>query len=351
MSKKASVRVSNKTMHDVQFFARPNLEKNNDRNLANLTEYRDDIGDLIQRRDFSAPDATWGSGAADVYRFAKMGVFDTLCCYKPPKMVLYALIQYSKGSKTYYGDFSLQNFGYDWDHVPFGPENCEISEQATHLSYLWIRYFIQEYPNVEFAVNAFRLFIQLYNNEKALHHNLTLGDMINALNYKKYEDDLDEDPLYHDPFFEDPFFYERDWDLGELRSIEFIHESDEADLWWWDIEHRRTANFLLHNVKDMDSNRYQCWYHRGLIDVATFRRFEGSINFNQSLFDQERYLQKKGEKDPRGVLVNRYNQLKDPITTPSYDYHQDISQDSPDWIFLAETYQVSNLWCKKYGIY
>ena len=320
MSKKAKIGIHRETMSDVKLFARPNIVKDSDEWILNVERQRKNaIHELLDRRTFQDSDTSWGNGAADMYNVAKTGIVSVLNSYKPPKMVLTALINASDGSRTCYSEDLHNELFHRSRDGRFWNVHCPISKRARELSMGWVKYFVD--GRDEFALDMFNLFVQVFNNERLLHDHLTIDDMLRALGG------------YSDEVF-----------MFELNPQDQIIIEDVYEPWWKDIKHRNVANrFMLCAHEDFSDLTPQ------MKVIANYHMVSLRGNHVQDIFAQEGYLRRIGCKDPQAVLIEAYNNQNDPLATPVYP---GVSTDGgrPNWLFLAEVYQVSEQWCRIYGL-
>ena len=317
MSKKGSIRIHRATMSDAKLFARPNKVTDKSGLLLDLEKERENtIHTFIEQRDYSDLDVSLGSGTADVFKALKNTIRRTFNDYKPPKMTLIALIKASQGSRTCYAD-DVHN---DLFHQSRDPQHwysdCDLSQRAKELSNTWVKYFVDARdPN---AMDMFNLFVQLFNNEKILRDRLTLEEMLNGLG-----GDSDE-----------VFMFEEDRDICE----------DEEELWWKAIKHRNIANRFMYCAYEYPNLLTHQMRH--ITDYHMVRLHGNDV---QDIFAQKMHLHELLYKDPETMLIEEYNNQNDPLATPMYP-EIDSDKAKINWLFLAEVYQVSNLWCKKYGL-
>lgn len=326
MSKTGNVRVHKDTMPYIQLFARPNKVMDKNEGILDLTKQHDEsIQKLIERRNYSDPDASWGSGTSDVYNAVKNTILRTLIDYKPPKMVLIALIRASQGSRTCYADniIGTELFENAQNHEHLSKIDCPLSQRASELSYFWLDYFAE--GGDRNAMEMFKLFVQLFNNETLLHEQFTIEDMLLILaDNLSSLDSSDWVFMYED---EDFYFVNRD------------------NQWWSEVNHRKIANqfmFCIHN--------HRLRITRRMCDLANHHRVKILDTNVQDVFKQLNYLREVGYDKPEALLVEAYNNQNNPLTTPMYAQLKANDIDEPNWLFLAEAYHVSNLYCKKYGL-
>ena len=320
MSKKGSIRIQKGMISDAKLFARPTMVKDSNERIWDFERERQNaIHELMNRRAYPDPDADWGCGTADMYKVAKTGIIGVLNNYKPPKMVLTTLINASDGSRTCYAeDFHNELFHQSRDGR-FWNSNCPLSKRAKELSVTWVKYFVD--ARDEFALDMFNLFVQVFNNERLLHDHLTIDDMIRALGG------------YSDQVF-----------MFELNPEDQIILEDEYEPWWKDIKHRNVANRFM-----LCAHEYSSVLTPQMKFIADYHMVTLRGNHVQDLFEQERYLREAGHKDCQAELIEAYNNQNDPLATPIYP-EVATNGGSPNWLFLAEAYQVSDLWCRRYGL-
>lgn len=303
-------------MANVQLFSRPTLINNNEDGIVDLRKHRhNNADDLVKGRTNRPTEAFWGCGVTDALNFSKNIIYRTLNAYKPPKMVMVQLIRASEGSKTCFAEDIFNKLFDDSrsPHIWYG--KCKLSQRAKELTATWVKSFVDERDLND--LEAFNFFVQLFNNERTLHDHFTIEDMFQALKIGM-ADDL--------------FMFEDDSDFSNC-----------GDEYWWDgIPHRRIANRFMYFVNEdyplNEKMQIIAEYHMTGLHGAKV----------QDLFAQEEYLSNKGHSDCRSMLIDAYAKQNDPLSTPIYPLSGDHLLE-PNWLFLAEAYQVSNLWCKTYG--